>query len=208
MKLRPAIRDIVVRIASIVTSPLWIAVRLSARVDRRDNLFLACSQFLSLFPGLPGIFLRRGFYRMCADDVALDCTIEFGTWLAHRRVEIGRRVYIGGRCTIAACSIGEDTLIGSNVDLVAGRHTHRFDDAERPICDQPVEFRQIRIGRNVWIGNSAVVMNDVGDGAVIGAGSVVVKPIPAGTVAAGNPCTVKKTCRTASSRDLAEPCHF
>jgi acetyltransferase-like isoleucine patch superfamily enzyme len=129
---------------------------------------------------------------MSLDSFGWDCTIEFGTWIAHRRVSIGRCVYVGGRCTLGMCSIGDHTLIGSNVDILAGRYTHRFDDLSKPICEQDHVFRQVRIGRNAWIGNSAVVMDDVGDDTIIGAGSVVVKPIPAGTIAVGNPCIVKK----------------
>jgi acetyltransferase-like isoleucine patch superfamily enzyme len=65
-------------------------------------------------------------------------------------------------------------------------------------------FTRIRIGRNAWIGNSAVVMADVGDNGVIGAGSVVVKPIPADSVAVGNPAMVNKT-QVRSSREPATP---
>jgi acetyltransferase-like isoleucine patch superfamily enzyme len=129
---------------------------------------------------------------MSLECFAWDCTIEFGTWIAHRRVSIGRGVYIGGRCTLGMCNIGDNTLIGSNVDILAGRYTHRFDDPSKPICEQDKEFRQVRIGCNAWVGNSAVIMDDVGDDTVIGAGSVVVKPIPAATIATGNPCVVKK----------------
>jgi virginiamycin A acetyltransferase len=192
MNVRHVIRNALVLVAVALTSPLWIPVRLFARLDPKDNLFLACSEFLSLFPGLVGIFLRRGFYFMTLESFAPDCTIEFGTWVAHRRVRIGRCVYIGGRCTLGMCAIGDYTLIGSNVDIVAGRYTHSFDDPTKPTCTQREGYRQVRIGRNAWIGNSAVIMEDVGDDTVIGAGSVVVKPIPSGAVAVGNPCVVKK----------------
>ena len=192
MRARHGLRNVLVFVAVAITAPLWIPVRLFAPFDRGDGLFLACSEFLSLFPGLSGVFLRRGFYWMTLESFAIDCTIEFGTWLAHRRVRIERCVYIGGRCTLAMCSIGENTLIGSNVDIVAGRHTHHFGDPTKPICCQGGEFRQISIGHNTWIGNSAVIMDDVGDDVVVGAGSVIVKSIPSGAIAVGNPCAVKK----------------
>ena len=192
-RLRHAVRNGLVFVAILLTCPLWLPVRVVAVFRPNEGLFLTGSQILSLVPGLVGIFLRRGFYCMCLDTFAWDCTIEFGTWVAHRQTSIGQCVYIGGRCILGMCSIGDNTLIGSNVDIIAGRYTHRFDDPDTPICDQGKEFRQVRIGRNSWIGNSAVVMDDVGDDAIIGAGSVVVKPIPPGAVAVGNPCVVKKT---------------
>ena len=52
----------------------------------------------------------------------------------------------------------------------------------------------IKVGNNVWIGGNVVVLSGVtiGDNCTIGAGSVVVKDIPANTVAVGNPCRVIK----------------
>ena len=192
-QLRHLVRNFLVLTAVVLTAPLWIPVRVFARVDKKDDLFLTCSEFLSLFPGLPGIFLRRGFYLMSLETFAWDCTIEFGTWIAHRQTRIGRCVYIGGRCTLGMCIIGDHALLGSNVDIIAGRHTHSFADNTTPIASQRERYEAVSIGRNCWLGNSTVVMADVGDDTVIGAGSVVVKPIPSGVVAAGNPCTVKKS---------------
>jgi carbonic anhydrase/acetyltransferase-like protein (isoleucine patch superfamily) len=52
----------------------------------------------------------------------------------------------------------------------------------------------VRIGNNVWIGDSAIVCKGVtiGDNSIIGAGAVVVKDIPPNVIAAGNPAVVLK----------------
>ena len=54
--------------------------------------------------------------------------------------------------------------------------------------------KPIKFGNNVWIGGNVVVLPGVtiGDNTVIGAGSIVVKDIPANVVAVGNPCKVIK----------------
>jgi acetyltransferase-like isoleucine patch superfamily enzyme len=54
--------------------------------------------------------------------------------------------------------------------------------------------KMIRIGNNVWIAGGTIVVAGVtiGDNSVIGAGSVVVKDIPANVIAVGNPCKVIK----------------
>jgi acetyltransferase-like isoleucine patch superfamily enzyme len=190
--LRSTLRTALVSIAIVLTAPLWIPARLQAMASGGESIFVGCSELLSLVPSLPGIYLRRGFYRMCLLSCALDCHIGFGTTLAHRQTRIGLGVYVGNRCTLGQVVIEDHVAIGSNVDLLSGRRQHHFDLADTPLLEQGGTFSQIRIGENSWVGNSAVVMADVGRACVVGAGSVVVKPVPEGAIVAGNPATVRK----------------
>jgi virginiamycin A acetyltransferase len=187
------IRNSLVVVAVLLTLPLWMPARIAFWLRMSDELFTTCSQIVSIFPGVLGIYLRRGFYRMTLVQSAMDVSVGCGTWFSHPQVRIGRNVYIGGRCSIGMCDVGDEVLIGSNVDILSGRHQHHSDDPAVTRNAQGGTFANIRIGCNAWIGNSSVVMADVGDNSVIGAGSVVVKPIPPGSVAVGNPATVKKT---------------
>ncbi|HEV3204487.1 MAG TPA: acyltransferase [Gemmataceae bacterium] len=180
-------------VAVALVTPLWALAKLEGLFTGGEGFFETSTEMLSLIPGKMGIFLRRGFYWMTLDAFAKDCGIGFGTLIAHPQVRIGRRVYIGARCTLGKVAIQDDVTIGSNVDILSGRRQHNFDRLDAPIQTQGGGFQQIRIGRNTWIGNSSVVMADIGDDCVIGAGSVVVHPIPACTVAAGNPAVVKKS---------------
>jgi acetyltransferase-like isoleucine patch superfamily enzyme len=192
LNLRPTIRNALVFAGAILLAPLW----LPALVERRygaDGWFAGCAELVSLVPGKPGIFVRRSFYRMTLDGCATDVHVGFGSLFSHPEVEIQRGVYVGKRCTIGKVVLETDATIGSNVDILSGRHQHNFDVRETPIQSQGGRFTQIRVGRNSWIGNSAVVMADIGPDCVIGAGSVVVKPVPSRSVAAGNPSTVIKT---------------
>jgi acetyltransferase-like isoleucine patch superfamily enzyme len=190
------LRNLLVAVAVVLTLPLWLAVRLTGRLGRNDDLFLMCSQIVSIVPGVLGLFLRRGFYCMTLESCARDCSIGCATWLSHPQVRIGSGVYIGGRCSIGMCEIGDDVLIGSNVDILSGRHQHNWDHSDKPRKDQGGAFTKVHIGRNAWIGNSAVIMADIGDHSVIGAGSVVVRSIPPQSVAVGNPAIVKNTNHT------------
>lgn len=185
-------RNVLVAAAVLLTTPLWVTVRLGRYFRTRDACFATCSQIISVVPGILGIFLRRGFYLMTLEEFAIDCSIECATWLSHPQVRVGKGVYIGGRCTIGMCDIGDDVLIGSNVDLLSGRYQHQPGKPDVARRSQGGSFTKVRIGRNAWIGNSSVVMADVGDHSVVGAGSVVVKPIPPGCIAAGNPAVLKK----------------
>ena len=187
------IRDILVMIAVVLTLPAWLPVRLARLVRSSDDIFATCAEIMSMFPGAVGVYLRRGFYWVCLERCARDCSIGFGTWLSHPEVCIGKHVYIGGRCTIGKAEIGDDVLIGSNVDILSGRHQHHDGEDGGPRWKQGGTFSKVRIGANAWIGNSAVIMADVGAGSIVGAGSVVVKPVPPQTVACGNPAVVKKS---------------
>jgi virginiamycin A acetyltransferase len=190
--MKRTVRNALVAVAVVLTLPLWLPVRIAAYLRMSDECFATCSQIVGAFPGVVGIYLRRGFCRMTLEESATDVSIGCGTWLSHPEITIGRRVYIGGRCSVGMCDIGDDVLIGSNVDILSGRRQHESNDPTVPRNVQGGAFTRVRIGRNAWIGNSAVVMADVGDDSVVGAGSVVIKPIPSGSVAVGNPATVRK----------------
>ena len=104
---------------------------------------------------------------------------------------LGNNVYFNYGGIVIDCgkvSIGDDTLIGTNVQFLAAEHP--IDPDERL---KKIEFtKDITVGKNVWIGGGAIIVSGVtiGDNAVIGAGSVVVKDIPANVIAVGNPCRV------------------
>ena len=75
--------------------------------------------------------------------------------------------------------------IGPAVQIYTADHPR--DTAQRR---ETLEFgRPIRIGRNVWIGGGAIILPGVtiGDDAIIGAGSVVTRDVPAGATVVGNP---------------------
>jgi virginiamycin A acetyltransferase len=192
-RLRPRLRDALVYAGVVALAPLWLPAWVEKRFRLGEGVFTACSELLSLVPGKPGIFLRRSFYRMTLDRCATDCHIGFGTTLAHADSEIHAGVMIGNRCTVGTAVFERNATVGSNVDILSGRHQHHFDRYDVPIQDQGGKYRRVTIGRNTWVGNSTVVMADVGEHCVIGAGAVVVKPIPPRSVAVGNPAVVKRT---------------
>ena len=186
-------------LAWIVAAVPGYLVRWLEPLDGNHKLFQFGSHSLSLVPGKPGVYLRREFYRIVLHLEATDFEVEFGTIFAMRGSTIGQGVYIGNYCSIGLAHIGDDTLIGSNVDIVGGGRVHSFDRTDIPIRHQGGEIQAVRIGRDAWIGNSAVLLADVGDGAVVGAGSVVVKPCSPYGIFAGNPA------RLIRERGASEP---
>lgn len=180
-------RNVVSLLFWILVSPLSLPVHLSRRFDRNDHLFRFGSQCVSLLPGLPGVYARRAYYVTVLPRCGRDVVIEFGTVFAQRDTEIGARVYVGAFCNVGTSRIADDVLIGSNVDVISGRHIHYCDDPETPIRDQGGHFEKIAIGEGSWLGNRSVIMADIGQHAVVGAGAVVVTACESYTINVGNP---------------------
>ena len=88
----------------------------------------------------------------------------------------------------AARYVHEDVVLGQSLFIADG--SHRFRDWRRPILEQGYEFRPIRIGDRAAIMTKCTILNDVGDGAFVGANSVVTKPIPPYSLAVGAPARV------------------
>jgi acetyltransferase-like isoleucine patch superfamily enzyme len=145
---------------------------------------------MSRIPGLWGEILRHEFYRMTLDECGEDCCISFGVIFSKRGARLGRRVYIGTCSTLGLVTLEDDVLLASNVDIVSGAGQHVFDDRDVPIREQGGAFTRVVVGADSWIGTKCVVMADVGMGCVVGAGSIVSKPIPQGSIAVGSPARV------------------
>jgi acetyltransferase-like isoleucine patch superfamily enzyme len=107
------------------------------------------------------------------------------------RLEIGARTVLNYGVDIAAVKlvhIGADCLIGTHVSILDN------DFHELAARNLMPESRPVVIGDGVWIGNRALIMPGVsiGDGAAVGAGSVVMTDIPERCLALGNPARVIK----------------
>ena len=188
--MKPALKLVADVGACALVLPLWLLTRLVAVLLPTDQPFQMASHFLSLWPGVPGNYLRRAFYRLTLPRCGSDVCIEFGTILHQPTVELGHRVYIGTHCSIGESVIEDDVLLGSNVDVISGGQQHRFDDLETPIREQGGRYRKIVIGPDSWVGNSSVVMANVGAQCVVAAGSVVVRDLEPRSIVAGNPAAV------------------
>lgn len=114
-----------------------------------------------------------------------------------KNLHIGKHVFINGGCQFqdqGGIYIDDGALIGPMVVLATLNHEqnpqHRRDLIPKPI----------HIGKNVWIGAHATVLQGVtiGDGAIVAAGAVVTKDVPAGVIVGGVPAKVIKPIETDS----------
>ena len=110
-------------------------------------------------------------------------------------IRIGKHVYIGTGTTLfghKGLEIGERALLAQNITLTP--YSHIYDDPDDFIIMQGGRMEKVTLGRDCYIGMGVCVMysGNVGDGSIVGAGSVVVKPIPPYSVAVGCPAKVIK----------------
>ena len=110
-------------------------------------------------------------------------------------IRVGKHVYIGTGTTLfghKGLEIGERSLLAQNITLTP--YSHIFDDPDDFIIMQGGHMEKVRLGRDCYIGMGVCIMysGNVGDGSIVGAGSVVVHPIPPYSVAVGCPAKVIK----------------
>jgi maltose O-acetyltransferase len=103
---------------------------------------------------------------------------------------LGRKCFFNYNCVVLdVCQvrIGDYTLFGPAVQIYTATHPLSAELRRKQELGKPIE-----IGSDVWVGGGAIICPGVriGSRCVIGAGSVVTRDIPEGTLAAGNPCRV------------------
>jgi virginiamycin A acetyltransferase len=195
---REALKTAAYLLATVLVLPALASYALRRMVLGPDRALEGSTQALSLVPGLTGCYLRRAFLSRVLAHCDRTATVEFGTIFSKAGARLGTNVYVGPRCHLGLVDIERDVLIGAAVQVPSGAATHGVADLDRPIREQPGTRTVVRIGEGSWVGSAAVVLADVGQHAVIGAGAVVTSPIPDYAVAVGVPARVIRDRRAAA----------
>ena len=136
---------------------------------------------------------RDKILKQLLGDVGENCYIEtpfHANWGGHH-VHFGHTVYANSGLTLVDDThiyVGDNTMFGPNVTIATAGHP-----IDPELRRQGLQYNlPVHIGKNCWLGAGVTVMPGVtiGDNAVIGAGSIVTRDIPANVVAVGNPCRV------------------
>jgi acetyltransferase-like isoleucine patch superfamily enzyme len=168
-------------------APFLVSYGIRAPILGRDRALEGSSQALAILPGLLGQYIRRAFLSRVLAHCHPTATVCYGTVFSRTGARLDENVYLGPGCHVGLVHVERDVLVGAGVHLPSGPSTHGIDDLTRPIREQEGEATMVHIGRGAWIGSTAVVLADVGHDTVVGAGSVVTRPLPPLVIAAGVP---------------------
>lgn len=158
--------------------------------SQRENAEMLCFELNRTSP--TDTEKREEIFNTLIKDTKEGCYIkspficEYGAYIS-----LGRNFFANYNCKLldgGKITFGDDVLIGPDCTFVTAVHPV---EPERRLAGYQI-FKSILVGNNVWFGAGVLVCPGVtiGDNCVIGAGSVVVKDIPANCVAVGNPCRV------------------
>jgi acetyltransferase-like isoleucine patch superfamily enzyme len=155
--------------------------------------FSAASESIARIPGMRGVFSRQAFYRSTLARCGQDVYFGWMSVFSMTEARVADRVYIGRFCSLGFADLGEEVMLADGVQVLSGGREHTRDDAGRSMQSQRQSYQRVRIGRGSWIGAGAVIMADVGEHCIVGAGAVVNKPVPDYSLAVGVPASVVKS---------------
>lgn len=145
--------------------PVYLGPGFTLRIPDRGKLVIG-----------PNVEFRRGFVCEISDSGRV--TIGAGSIFTSDALI---------QCT-TSIDIGERAVFGQALMMADG--SHRFRDWTRHLLDQGYDFKPITIGDNASVHSKCTVVADIGTGAVIGANSLVNKPVPDHCLAGGVPARV------------------
>lgn len=179
-----------------VQHPLWRWYARLRRATVHDSVIMN---------GRPIVRCTRGAKLILHEGVRINTAVSSNPVIGRSRtslcamapgaiLEIGPNVGMSGVCLCAANSlkIGESTIIGADV-LITDTDFHQPLPGWRWSNDAVGASKPVQIGRGCFIGARAIILKGVtlGDGAVVAAGALVTRDVPANHLAIGNPATVK-----------------
>ena len=144
------------------------------------------SRYINLFGLIRTLYVCKCLGVM---EYSKDGIVEDNVYLSNGiNIRIGKRCHINENVFIQGAIVGDDVLIAPGVCIL--NSTHNYLDSEKTIIKQG-ELRGINptIGNDVWIGRNSIIMPGIkiGEGAVVGSGSVVTKDVGSYDVVAGVP---------------------
>ncbi len=174
---------------------ILIQFNVVVRIVERLRSELKLLSFFESFGKGCRVYSELVIHKTAKVKLADDCTLQPYSFLQVMQegvVEFGEKSTLG-RFSIITCAnkvtIGSKVMIGAYVQITD--HSHGIDKAS-PMFDQQSELGKVTIADDVWIGSGAIILMNVsiGQGAIVGAGAVVNRDVPAYSIVAGVPASL------------------
>lgn len=176
---------------------------LTAFLDSQARRRLLCTDGVRIHPTAKVAFRKiRWDHPACRLEIGEGCIVE-GSLVSERAgacIFVGRNTFIGSSVIASAgrIEVGDDVLISWGCNIVDhNSHAIRWSQRQNDVKDwyqgkkdwTHVDVKSVKIGNKSWVGLNAIILKgvEIGEGAVIAAGAVVVKNVPPWTIVAGNP---------------------
>jgi acetyltransferase-like isoleucine patch superfamily enzyme len=175
---------------------------MAIKMDLRRKIF-----FFSIYSYFSGIFyllieivppfIRNIIFKLIFKKLGKNCLLDYGTYFRYpSKISIGDNVFINRDCSLYASYMVPDVEIKIGNNVVLSPHVLIFTAThDYSTLDLVDVAASVIIEDNAWIGGGTIILPGVtiGEGAAIGAGSIVSRSIPTYCVAVGNPaCVIKK----------------
>lgn len=162
------------------------------------------------------VVIEDGVRIFFPESIEIDDDVYIGhdVWLNPVRpegyIQIGRGSWIGPRACLDAAAgivIGEEVGIAQYVQILTDEHI--ADDLTKAVIRTPVWYGRVEVGRGCDLGMSTLVLPGVtiGEGVIVGAGSVVTRDVPPYVVAVGSPARVLRHRSGEGGRSRRERTH-
>ncbi|MGI8803847.1 MAG: acyltransferase [Solirubrobacteraceae bacterium] len=155
-----------------------------------DRAYLDLSERAAGWAGVVGQHMRAAAHRGMGSRLGPNTVLSYGVVLERPPLSVGDMTMLGHYSNVQNAEIGRDCLIGDYVLVVDGTGQHASARLDVPLNAQGGIVRRVTIGDDTMIGGHAWIAADVGSHCIVGAGSVVTRPVPDYKIVAGVPARI------------------
>jgi acetyltransferase-like isoleucine patch superfamily enzyme len=196
MSLRSMLKVAAFSFSLIIVLPLIALSWLEKALSKSESVFSTFAQLVAMVPGPVGTYLRAAYYYGVLDECSWETHFGFGSIFTHRGAHVAARVSTGAYCIIGHANIDSGVRLASRVSIPSGKRQHLDDSGQ---MSSGTRYDVVALGRDCWVGEGAIIMADVGAGAIVSAGAVVLTEAPPETIVGGNPAKVVKSLNAPNS---------